>query len=356
MTVAMDTRLIGAQGTGDSTYWQGLLHGLAELDDTTQFLLFSNAPKPREIPNSDRFRWVFLPGSSRWFSLVRFPLAARRMGAHVIHTQYNLSPLVGKRGITTIHDVSFLIEPSWFLPKDRFLLRTFVPRAARRAAKVITVSQTSKKEIEQYIPLAKGKTVAIYNAAGLERRRLLPEESDVHLNQLGITSPFLLTVGTRWPRKNMGLAIQACNQLPESMPHHLVIAGKFGWGDEPRAPRMVTPGYVTEDQLNALYSSASLYLAPSRHEGFGVPLLEAFRCGCPVICSSGGAFPEVAGKAALVMNSWEASDWSKTIHETLSSSSNLEAMREAGFEREREFSWTRSAREHLAVYREVSNQ
>ena len=351
LTVAIDARLIGAQGTGDSTYWEGLLHGLTGLDDSTQFLLFSNAPKPREIPNSDRFHWVFLPGSNRWFSLVRFPLAAKRLGAHLMHTQYNLSPLAGRRGITTIHDVSFLIEPTWFQPKDRFLLTKFVPRAAKRAAKVITVSNTSKAEIEHLIPAARGKTVAIYNAAGLARRRVEASDCEPMLKELGITKPFLLTVGTRWPRKNMALVIEACKGL-ETL---LVIAGKSGWGPEELGTNVVATGYVGEDHLNALYSSASVYLAPSKHEGFGVPILEAFRCGCPVICSSGGAFPEVAGSAAMVMKSWEPKDWTEAIHKALSSSSNLEAMRQAGFEREREFSWTRSAREHLAIYREVSS-
>src|SRR5687767_6719140 len=120
--VAIDARLVGGTATGDSTYWLGLLYGLSQIATDFKFLLISNAKAPPKIPQSDNFRWMTVPArSNRWWSLVRFPLAARKAGAGVSHTQYNLSPLVGRSGITTIHDVSFFIGPEWFQPKDRFL-------------------------------------------------------------------------------------------------------------------------------------------------------------------------------------------------------------------------------------------
>src|SRR5687768_14380270 len=156
--VALDARLIGRDGTGDSTYWLGLLHGLSRLDPELDFLLLSNADPPIEIPRSGRFRWITRPSrSNRFWSLVTFPLAARRLGAGVLHAQYNLSPLVGKRGVTTIHDVSFLISPEWFKPKDRFLLSRFVVGSARRAARVLTVSETSRRDMVRLLPFAKDK-------------------------------------------------------------------------------------------------------------------------------------------------------------------------------------------------------
>ena len=284
--------------------------------------------------------------------------AARRAGANVIHTQYNLSPLAGKAGVTTVHDVSFFIGPQWFTAKDRFMLRRFVPRSCARAARVITVSETSKREIEQFIPRARGKVVVTPNALNPAIRPWQRDAAQAHVrDRLGIEGPFLLTVGTRWPRKNMRLAIDAARLLPPSLPHRLVVSGKPGWGDDGDLadPRIVATGYVEDDDLSALYSCADLYLAPSRHEGFGLPLLEAFACGCPVLCSTGGAMPEVAGDAAAIEPSWEPSAWAERIGNLLADSGTLGSMRERGYARLTRFDWQSTAAKTLSVYREVAS-
>jgi glycosyltransferase involved in cell wall biosynthesis len=356
--VALDARLVGRESTGDSTYWGGLLEGLAQVEPGIEFLLFSNGPRPPGIPESEKFRWIELKArTSRWWSLVRFPLAARKAGARAIHTQYNLSPLCGSRGITTIHDVSFFIGPEWFRRKDLALLRRFVPASARRAAKVVTVSETSRSEIERFIPAAKGKIVVALNGpnpriAPMERA----EAGELVRRTVGVAEPYFLTVGTRWPRKNMALAVRACELLPSEMPHRLLITGKPGWGEERLGGRALAAGYVDEPTLSALYSAADLYLAPSRHEGFGIPLLEAFVCGCPVVCSSGGALPEVAGDAALVLPDWEPESWARAISALAMDSSKLDAMRERGYARAKEFSWRRSADAHTQAYLEVAGR
>lgn len=355
--VALDARVAGGTNTGDSTYWTALIGALASQDDDTRFLLFSDAARPEGLPAGGRFAWkTIASANSRWWSLVAFPLAARRAGARAIHTQYSLSPLVGRAGITTIHDVSFFIGPEWFPSRHRFLLRQTVPAAAARAARVITVSETSKSEIERYIPRAQGKVRVTPNACPNWIRRVPIEEARARVRtELNIDGPYALTVGTRWPRKNMRLAVDAMDLLPDDLPHRLLVTGKTGWGDAELGKRGVATGYVSNDLLGCLYSAADLYLAPSRHEGFGVPLVEAFRCGCPVVCSSGGALPEVAGDAAVVERSWEAADWARTVGRLLSDRGTLELLRERGYARERTYSWDETARLTLAVYREVAS-
>ncbi|MGV3616269.1 MAG: glycosyltransferase family 4 protein [Fimbriimonas sp.] len=353
--VAIDARLVGGTSTGDSTYWTGLLHGLARTAPDARFLLFSNADRPPGIPEGP-FHWHKVSSrSGRWWSLVAFPLAARRAGARAIHTQYTLSPLVGRRGITTVHDVSFLIEPTWFQAKDRLLMSRTVPASIRRAAATITVSETSRAEIERLVPGAQGRVRVTYNACPPWIAKVEPDLARARVRELGIEGPFALTVSTRWPRKNMRLAVDAVDLLPEDLPHRLVVTGKAGWGDQSGGRRTVPVGYVDEPTLSALYSAADLYLCPSRHEGFGVPLLEAFRCGCPVLCSAGGALPEVAGDAAAIERSWEAADWARRIEGLLRERGTLDGLRQRGYARERRFSWEETARGTLAVYREVGN-
>ncbi|MFX8836684.1 hypothetical protein ABTM80_18935, partial [Acinetobacter baumannii] len=89
-------------------------------------VLISNTPAPASVPQTWKNAWLTVPGGSRWWSLVRFPLVARQLRAGVVHTQYNVSPLV-RNGVTTVHDVSFFVGPEWFKPLDRFLLQTQVP-------------------------------------------------------------------------------------------------------------------------------------------------------------------------------------------------------------------------------------
>ncbi|MBC8063969.1 MAG: glycosyltransferase family 4 protein [Chlorobia bacterium] len=348
-TVAIDARLVGGTSTGDSSYWAGLLHGLSHLDLDLHFLLFSNAVLPATIPESDKFSWIHVPArSSRWWSYVAFPLKARKLGARAIHTQYSLSPLAGRLGITTIHDVSFFIGPEWFKPRDRMILRQTVPAAVRRSRKVIAVSKTCAAEIERYMPGAAKKTVPIYN--GLPPWVHQVSEPSVALDKIGVKQPYMLTVGTQWPRKNMQLAINAAKEYRE-MP--LVVTGKAGWGDQAEGAHVKAVGYVDNETLCALYSGASLYLAPSRHEGFGIPVIEAFACGCPVLCSTGGALPEVAGDAAVVEPTWDSTHWAGTIREMLADSSKLMELCQRGFERVKKFDWIESARQTADVYREV---
>lgn len=263
-----------------------------------------------------------------------------------MHTQYNLSPLA-RGGITTVHDVSFFIGPEWFKARDLLIMRRFVPSSVKRAARVIAVSETDKLEIESYIPAAKGKTAVTPLACPTHIDPTA--EVDVR-SQFDIEGPFLLTVGTRWPRKNMALAVEAASKTP----YPLVITGKAAWGEGALPSTAKPTGYVDDKTLSALYREASLYLAPSRHEGFGLPLLEAFACGCPVLCSSGGALPEVAGDAAVVMKSWEAVDWTQAILELMNDSSKLDDLRRRGRNRLSHFSWERTAELTMDVYRQVA--
>ena len=279
-----------------------------------------------------------------------FPLAARRAGADVIHVQYSMSPLVGGSGVTTIHDVSFFIGPQWFSRRDGFILRQTVPVAARRARRIIAVSDTDAREIAQFIPAATGKIRTTPNACP-PWIMPTPDAKKIVEEKFGLVEPFLLTVGTRWARKNMELAVAAA----ATTPYPLVVTGKGQWKSGEIGPRGRSVGYVTQAELSALYSAAALYLAPSFHEGFGIPLLEAFRCGCPVLCSPGGALPEVAGNAAIVLPDWDTATWTKAISDALSDSSKLSSLTQAGLARERQFTWESTAERTLDVYREVAH-
>lgn len=349
--IAIDATLAGGDNTGDSTYWTGLLGGLARAKSEFDFVLLSNKSKPSglELPGE----WLKLRGAKgRWFSLVTLPLKARRLGAAAFHTQYNLSPLAFN-GITTIHDVSFFVGPQWFKPKDLYLLRRFVPASARRAKKVITVTHSSKADIVKFLRVPENKVAVTYNAPNPAFRPVPPEESTGAAAKAGLDGPYLITMGARWPRKNLALAIQAAGMLPETIPHKLLVVGKKGWGEEGGNSRTVSSGYVEEQDLVRLMSGADLYLCPSHYEGFGIPIVEAFAAGTPVLTSAGGSLPEIAGGAAEILEDMTPEAWCRRIVELLGDSSKLASMRERGFTRAKDFSWDKTAAATLEVYREA---
>ena len=355
--MAIDARLVAGTSTGDSTYWTGLILGLSKLKLPFTILLCSDKPKPEGVPEGEGIEWVQIPGrNSRWWSIVRYPLAARRLGAKAFHTQYSMSPLVGDRGITTIHDVSFYIGPSWFSAQDRMVLQKTVPRAIKRAAKVITVSETSKKEIEQYVPSAKGKTLVTPLACPPWIHQMPREQAQQVMRQkFGETGPYLLTLSTQWPRKNMQLAIDSVERLSAELPHKLLLTGKPGWGSITPGKRTKALGYVEQHLLSAIYSAADLYICPSRHEGFGLPVLEAFHSGCPVIASTGGSLPEVVANGGVLEPSWDSVAWAATIEELLRNPSKLQELRQRGYEVDRLYSWESTARRTVSAYSEVIN-
>lgn len=340
--VAIDARLVSSQSTGDSTYWRGLLTGMAELQADIGLLLLSNAGPSPIVPEIPGAQWHKVgPAHPRLWSLVGFPLAARRLGANVSHTQYTLSPLTGRSGVTTVHDVSFLIEPSWFEPKDRFLLSRTVPAALARCARAITVSETSKSEIERHVPAARGK-VAVTPLAPAPG---IAPPGD--LGGLRVPDRYLLAIGTPWRRKNVALAVEVARRT--GLPLVLTGRAEEGLGDH-----VVKVGYVSEAALSALYARAVALLVPSFHEGFGLPLVEAFACGCPVVCSEGGSIPEVAGGAALVVSGFDTDEWARQVSRVAQDASILSAMRRQGRDRARDFSWKLCAKRTIEVYREVA--
>ena len=348
MRVAIDARLIGGTNTGDSTYWTCFIEALSRNHQDVELVFISNQEMPKNVPFLQGCSWIFAPTrSSRWWSMVTFPLMARKAGAHILHGQYGISPLA-KNGISTVHDVSFMVNPSWFSARDHLLLKSGVQLASRSAKRIVTVSETSKQEIILYFPNAASKTRVAMNACPPWIQKSTDKE---RVRQMGIEGEYVLTVGTNWARKNMQLAVNVASNCFGEIPMKLIITGKQS-GDFV-SNHVIATGYVDIEMLSALYSGAKAYLAPSLHEGFGITVLESMRCGTPVICGPGGAMPEVAGTAGFVMPDYDSETWTKAISKILRDPSKLSELSTNGIKREQDFTWEKSARAHYDVYREL---
>ena len=377
MKVGIDARALSGRYTGDRTYWRGLLAGLGVVDRENEYVVYLKSPIEGEPPSlGGNFHWRTLPtphNDALWM-LRAFPQALREDRIDVAHTQYNI-PLLGSPCpvVTTVHDVTFRLFPDLFLPRDRWILNTFVPRSMRRAARVLADSESTRRDILRlYRPhIAAEKVTTVLLAAdphfhpppGGQESAWAASNSRYDLGG----KPYLLAVGVLQPRKNLALLLDAFALVklgPTPPPHRLVIAGKRGWkndaldrhlGTLPEAVRqeIVWPGYVADEDLPLLYGGADALCYPSRYEGFGLPPLEAMACGCPVLCSRTSSLPEVVGDAGILLPPEDSNAWANALDKLLSSDAIRARWRERGPERAALFSWEKTARQTLRVYEEI---
>lgn len=369
MRVAIDARLLTGAYTGDRTYWRGLLKAFGELlnPDEYRLILFSTRPIPEgTLPQLPVYERAVAPTrNERLWSLIRLPQLALRHKCDLVHTQYTVSPFFRIPAITTVHDISFLIEPRWFRLKDRVLLRLSVPVSCRRAKFVLTVSETSREDIIQLLHLPPEKVIATPNGVPEGFHPLDKHEARAWARkQYGIEPPFALAVGVLQPRKNWELALLAVHVAREEykLPVRLVLTGKPGWAQRPLEQLkreldahewLIETGYVPDEHLVWLYNAADVVLYPSFYEGFGLPPLEAMACGTPVVASNGGALPEVVGSGGILLPPDEPGLWANAIRTVLENESFREALRQRALQQAQRFSWRTTAERTLEAYQKA---
>jgi len=331
--VVVDADVLGRRRTGDETYVLNLLRGLASLAPGAGIRLAAVTRHPELVPEG--VEAVELSTASQELRMaLTLPRLLRRLGASLGHFQYALPLRLPCLAVVTIHDLSFEREPSLMGRKDRLVFRRVVPRAARKAARVLTVSERTRADLRELYRLPDGKIVVTPNGVD---PAFTPGEG---------AHDYVLLVGAVQERKNPLAALAAAREA--GLP--LVVAGPAK--DRALARQLElggarVTGYVEQDELVRLYRGAACLVQPSRFEGFGLPVLEAMATGTPVVAVPEPALREVAGDAAV----WaDESGLGAAIRRAVAERKPLAA---AGLERVRRFSWDETARRTLDVYLEV---
>ena len=260
----------------------------------------------------------------------------------------NTGPLAVTRQAVTIHDLSVLDHPEWFAPSFRLWYLVLLPRLARQARVVLTVSEHSRQSLIKRFGLPEEKVASVYN--GVNLRQFHPCDPAPVRAKYELGDRYILFVGSLDPRKNLERLLQAWVRLSDIRDLELVIAGSHTNAFRPismsgssRRTRFL--GYVPDEDLPALYAGATFFIMPSLFEGFGLSVLEAMACGAPVITSYAGALPEVAGDAALQVDPTSVEGMAEVMRMLLSSEDLRSQLRHKGMERACKFSWERSAEE-----------
>ncbi len=359
--VCFDADVLGRRRTGDETYALNLLRELGPLASEAGIRLVAITRRPDLVPTGvEPFE---LPARSQELRMGwSLPRALRRLQAALCHTQHALPLRAACPCVVTVHDLSFERDPGLMSWKDRTIFRIVVPRAVRRAARVLTVSERTKADLIELYGVPPAKIVVapngvdpIFGPAGfgaressndLSRARERAPGGDFSPSTKLLRGEYVLSVGTVERRKNQLAALDASAAV--GMP--LVVVGPekdAALAAELHRRGARLEGYVTTERLADLYRGAACLVQSSRYEGFGLPVLEAMASGTPVVAVPDPALRELAAEAAVFVEEGGLADG---IREAIRGRDRLAA---AGLERARAFSWRAAAARTLAVYREI---
>lgn len=365
MRVLLDAHMLGAQEGGNETYIQGLLSGFEEIASGECLNILALCPPEYAHPVEAKPPVRRIPLNSqndlnRVF--YEIPRKAQQLQADIIHATYNASPFVQRPLLITVHDVIFRIFPEYFSPRVRLLLSTLMPLTMYRAKGIVTVSETSKRDIERFYPFTRGKVYVTYEAAG-PVASMEPEYASVDPQWL--QNDFILSVCTLQPRKNLERLLLAYidGRRKGSIQAKLVLTGKAAWQHSELfslaqssgfASDIIFTGYVSAGVLAALYESCQIFVYPSLYEGFGLPVLEAMARGAPVVTSNNSALAEIAQDAALTVDPHSVDQIREAIESLLDNSSLRMSIIEKGRRQAKKFAWSQTAKQTVEIYRTIS--
>lgn len=297
--------------------------------------------------------WNFVPIPYQWLFKGKADLS--------IFFNFIVPPNIKGHVITVVHDLTYLRYPETMKKSNLEHMRKGIAYSIARSDKIITVSQFSKKEIQEQLGVPEEKISIVYNAPSLAKKSM---EYSLVQKKYGINQDYILFVSTIEPRKNIKRLLRAFDYVKKEykLPHQLVLAGGKGWQDEAIyetaaqlefSEDIVFTGYISAEEKNTLYQNASVFVFPSVYEGFGIPPLEAMAMGCPVVCTDVASLPEVAGDAAHFVDPFDEKSIAEGIIRVLFDREYADCLVKKGYAQCKKFTWDNSAQQLLRVCQEV---
>ncbi len=369
-TVAIDVTTALTQRAGVGRYTRELFYALDGLTDRPALRPFYVAPAelyplatgPAPLQLSHDIRSWRARIMAR--HVLRAPAHGPWDGADLYHAPDVVYPPVGVLPVvTTVHDLSYVVYPQYHTRLNGGYLRLLTPTVTRRACLVIAVSESTKRDLVERAGVPARKVRVVYPGVGaVFRQTPTPERIDAVRTRYGLTGPFILSVGTLEPRKNLDGTLGAYRLLRERLGDAppLALVGDAGWRLDDAATFggahgnwLRRLGFVPDEDLAALYAACDAFVYPSLYEGFGFPVAEALVLGAPVVTSNVSSLPEVAGDAALLVDPRSVEEIAAALTRILEDKGLAERLRAEGPRRAARFTYETCARQTVEVYREA---
>ncbi len=371
MRIGFDITPITATRTGVGNYCYYLLKQLVRMAPDYVFTGFSSGSarvQLDELEGAVAHRHLAVPTRLLYqlWTVLRAPNVDRLLGGVDIYhaTNFFLPPTRTARRVVTIHDLAFLAVPHLCDPKSVRPFSKGMRRFAAEADAIMAYSECTKRDIVNYLRIDPEKVTVAPMAVDEDFVPVTGDDASAWVEEhYGIRQPYLLFVSTIEPRKNVAGLVRAFALLAKDIPHNLVLVGSEGWqadatlrliDDLNLTGRVIRPGFVPHSKLPAFYGAADAFVFPTFYEGFGLPLLEAMVCGCPVVTSNSSSIPEVTGDAAIQTNADDIEGIAGGVRKVLEDRDLRERMIARGRDHARKFSWQACAETTLEVYRRLA--
>lgn len=367
MKIGLVARWLSLESGGAREYTRCVIRALLEIDHTNEYVVFYNAPTfVGQFPTA---REVVIPiGNKLIWDYWGLPRCVRKEQIDVLWTPAYVVPFpITCKSVATVLDLAYFVFPKAYRLLDVLYMRTAIPGSFRRVSALLAISENTKRDIVRLFPFTEGRVTVTYLAAPCGYKRIDENDLlDTVRDKYSLHRPFIFYAGSISPRKGMPCLLEAFALMKKQkrVPHQLVITGGRSWGRQAEfrllegldSDDIRILGHVPVSDMPAIYNLADLFVFPSLYEGFGLPVLEAMACGCPVVCSSLTSLPEVAGDAALMVDPRETSSLADAMYIALTDPQTRIRLIEKGLARAASFTWEETARKTLEVFERVARQ
>ncbi|OGH13693.1 MAG: hypothetical protein A2860_04580 [Candidatus Levybacteria bacterium RIFCSPHIGHO2_01_FULL_37_33] len=358
---------------GSSEFCFQLLTALSIIDKQNEYFIYLPINPASDMPaETKNWHYEVIKGRTLWTLIaLSKKLFFDKEKPDVFFSPTHYLPFyVTYPSVVSILDVSYLHFPKLFKKRDLYQLKLWGRYSIKKAKKIITISKSSKNDIIKAYGVSENKISVIYPGVKSEiqsaswRTKLKMQNSKLLKEKYRVKGDYILFVGTLQPRKNIERLVEAFSRLKSKVKNlNLVIIGKKGWMYEDilNAPekynvsdRVKFLDSVSDEELPVFYQNAICFVLPSLYEGFGLPVLEAMKYGCPVITSNVSSLPEAGGDAALYFNPENVNDIAEKIKKVIEDKTLREEMIQKGYQQIKKFSWEKTARETLQVLEQLA--
>ena len=361
MRFGISARILSYSGFGVQTYLSNLIPALENCSQNHEIVVFHDSSTQGKGENwkclsptvgslATRFAWDH----------VSVPLACKRFHIDALLAPAHVPPLWSScPSVVVVHDMMYHLFPAQWSLTEGIYFRWGVNLLTKHASRIIADSRATAADLKRIVGVSENKIQVIYPGVAKDCYPLYKIGQDRVLEKLGIDGPFLLSVSSAHPRKNLSVLIDSFSRVSQSFPEIKLVMTGPRFGDysglireirsSPASERIMHVGLVEREDLMALYSAARLFVFPSLYEGFGFPVLEAMACGCPVLAINNSSIPEVAGNAALLIDDASAEGITRGIAILLNDATRLEQLKHQGLERSTQFSWDTCAKTILSA-------